>query len=70
MNLKKAIEPDILIEELVEEYPQLVKPLMEMGIVCLLCGEPAWGTLKDQAEAKNITDIDGIVDKLNALLAS
>jgi len=68
MNLKKTIDENILIEELVEEFPQLVKPLMEMGIVCLLCGEPAWGTLKDQAEAKNIFDMKPVLDKLNAIL--
>ena len=68
MNSNKVISENILIEELVEDYPQLVRPLMEMGIVCLKCGEPAWGTLKEQAEAKSITNLNEIVDKLNSLI--
>ena len=70
MSSEKNIKADILIEELVEDYPQLVRPLMEMGIVCLKCGEPVWGTLKEMAEAKDMTNIDEIVDKLNEIVTA
>ncbi len=62
------INKDMLIEDLVREYPQLIGPLKEKGIVCLACGEPVWGTLAEQAEEKGIQDIDAIVAEMNALL--
>ncbi len=68
MNSKRTIDENILIEELVEEFPQLVRPLMEYGIVCLVCGEPAWGTLREQAESKNITNLPEILVNLNHLI--
>ena len=63
------IDKDMLIEDLVREYPQLIGPLKEKGIVCLACGEPVWGTLAEQAEEKGIENIDEIVAEMNALLA-
>ena len=62
------IEKSILIEDLVEKYPELVGPLKDEGIVCLACGEPVWGTLAEQAEEKGLTDIDGIVERMNQKL--
>lgn len=63
------IDKDMLIEDLVREYPQLIGPLKEKGIVCLACGEPVWGTLAEQAAEKGIENIDEIVAEMNALLA-
>ena len=64
------ITKDMLIEDLVEEYPQLVGPLKVEGIVCLACGEPVWGTLEEQAAEKGLTNIDDIVERMNAMLDS
>ena len=62
---KSVINPDISIEELVGRYPKAVKILMEEGIVCIQCGEPVWGTLRDAAERKGITNIESIVERLH-----
>lgn len=59
------ITPETTIEAIVEEYPELVRPLREFGIKCIACGEPVWGTLKENARAKNIENIDEIVVELN-----
>ena len=40
------ITKDMLIEDLVQEYPKLIGPLKMEGIVCLACGEAVWGTLE------------------------
>ena len=56
-----------MIEEIVERYPFLVKPLRERGIVCIRCGEPIWGTLEQVAVEKGIEDIVQLVDDLNRL---
>lgn len=63
------ITKDILIEELIEEYPFSIKYMSEKGIKCIACGEPIWGTLEEAAKEKNFTDteIQTIVEELNNL---
>lgn len=49
------ITPESYIEEIVNEYPVLVKYLAERGIRCIICGEPIWGTLEEAALEKGIS---------------
>jgi hypothetical protein len=58
---------DIPVEELVEEYPDSVGFLADEGILCIRCGEPVWGTLKDLVEEKG-KDVDATVKKLTKFL--
>ncbi|HHE54355.1 MAG TPA: DUF1858 domain-containing protein [Caldithrix abyssi] len=63
------IEADMTIEEIVEDFPELIKPMQEMGIQCMVCGEPVWGTLKERIVEKGMEDqMDEIILKLNALV--
>jgi methionine synthase II (cobalamin-independent) len=62
------IKKDMLIEDLVQEYPKLIGPLKTEGIVCLACGEAVWGTLEAQAMEKGIQNIDDIVERMNAII--
>ena len=55
---KPEITKDILIEELVNNYPFSVRYLMEKGIRCIMCGEPIWGTLEEAAREKDFSDAD------------
>ncbi|MBN2638457.1 MAG: hypothetical protein JXR65_05160 [Bacteroidales bacterium] len=55
---KPEINKNILIEELVNEYPFSVRFLMEKGIRCIMCGEPIWGTLEEACQEKNFSDED------------
>ncbi len=66
---KPGITKDILIEELVENYPFSVRYLMEKGIRCIMCGEPIWGTLEEAAKEKGFDDetIQGFVDEMNKM---
>jgi len=66
------ITKDIFVEELVEMLPDSVTFLRKRGLVCVLCGEPVWGTLYELAKSKNLTDeqIDEIVVELNQLQSS
>ncbi len=66
---KPAITKDILIEELVDNYPFSVRYLMEKGIRCIMCGEPIWGTLEEAAKEKDFDDqsIEGFVAEMNKL---
>lgn len=63
------IERSTLIEEIVEKYPELVRPLRARGIVCIRCGEPIWGTLEQVAASKGIDNVDAIVAELNRVIA-
>jgi len=55
------ITPDIDVEKLVEDYPKAVNFLADRGIVCIRCGEPYWGSLRDL--------IDQIVEELRVYLS-
>lgn len=58
---------DIPVEELVEDYPDSVGFLADEGILCIRCGEPVWGTLKDLVEEKG-KDVNTTVKKLTKFL--
>jgi methionine synthase II (cobalamin-independent) len=64
------VTKEILIEDLVKEYPVCVSFLREKGIRCLACGEPIWGTLEEAAQSKGFAseEIQQIVDELNERL--
>jgi hypothetical protein len=64
----EPIGPNTAIEKIVRDHPELVSCLMEMGIVCIACGEPVWGTLAENATKAGLEDISAIVDKLNSVL--
>ena len=65
---KYLISKDTTIEEIVNDYPELIKILSEYNIKCIACGEPIWGTLEENAKEKNIKDIDKIIDGLNSII--
>jgi len=66
---KPEITKEILIEELVNNYPFSVRYLMEKGIRCIMCGEPIWGTLEEAAQEKNFSadDIEGFVKEMREI---
>ena len=55
----------MLIEEIVEQYPETIGPMQEMGVQCILCGEPVWGTLEEKVRDKGLTNMDEILSRLN-----
>lgn len=63
------ITKDITIEELIDRVPDSVSFLREKGLVCILCGEPVWGTLEELAKSKGFSSeqIDEILTQLNAM---
>ncbi len=69
MSETKPITADTTIEEIVNDYPELVRPLMEYGIKCVVCGEPIWGTLQENADEKGVERLPEIVSELNRIVA-
>lgn len=63
---RPALDPDITIEELVARVPRAAALLRRWGLVCIQCGEPVWGTLRELATEKGIADLAPILDELSA----
>ena len=62
----EAISPDITIEELLRGLPAAAAVLRRFGIVCIQCGEPVWGTLREVAAEKGIADLGEVMAALAA----
>jgi iron-sulfur cluster repair protein YtfE (RIC family) len=72
MSPISQIVRDILIEDLVNDYPFAAHYLSMKGIRCIVCGEPVWGTLEEAAKEKGFNDaaIDEFVRELKQLAAN
>jgi methionine synthase II (cobalamin-independent) len=66
---ENKITKDMSMEELVESFPATIKPLQEMGVQCIVCGEPVWGTLEDSILRKGLHNMDEIISILNKAAA-
>jgi hypothetical protein len=64
---KPPISRATFLEDLVRDYPRLVVPLVERGIVCIKCGTVSWDTLEEAARKAGIEDIDVLVAELQEL---
>jgi len=62
------IAGNIYIEDLVNKYPEVVSPLAELGIVCIACGEPVWGTLSELINSKGLDNSEEIIKKINKII--
>lgn len=61
------ISADILMEDLVRDYPQVVPILVRRGVVCIQCGEPVWGTLGESLQRAGIEDQDLMMNELDKM---
>ena len=62
------IDKNIYIEDLVRDYPEVISPLAEFGIICIACGEPVWGTLGELIDTKGLHNKSEIVEKINKII--
>ncbi|MGD9489600.1 MAG: DUF1858 domain-containing protein [Calditrichaceae bacterium] len=58
------ITKDMTIEEIVEKYPETISPMQKLGVKCIVCGEPVWGTLEENVIEKGL-NLEEIISKLN-----
>ena len=65
----KFIVKSMEIEDIVEKYPETIGPMQEMGVQCMVCGEPVWGTLGERIEEKGLPNEEEILNRLNAIVA-
>lgn len=59
------ITANMLIEDIVEQFPETIRPMQEMGVQCMVCGEPVWGTLEEKVKEKGMDNLEEIVQRLN-----
>jgi|GEM_PF-657456 len=60
---------DTPVEELVAAHPRAIRFLAEREILCVVCGEPFWGTLGELIGQREDLDAGQILAELNAYLA-
>ena len=68
MEKQSKIEATTTIEDIVKDYPELIRPLREYGIKCVACGEPLWGTLEENANDRGINNLETIIKELNKII--
>ena len=61
------ITKDMTLEKLLELHPEAVSFLQDKGVVCFICGEPAWGSLEEIIGKKGLS-VDEIINGLNVFL--
>ena len=65
---KPAVTGDMIIAQLVDEYPELVPVLIDLGMNCVGCPAAQEENLHDAIEG-HMMDPDEVLAKLNAKLA-
>ncbi|MGQ9465221.1 MAG: DUF1858 domain-containing protein [bacterium] len=58
------ITKDSKIEDILRNFPEKTGLFVQMGLPCLVCGEPFWGTLEELCNRYNV-DIDVVLKRLN-----
>lgn len=58
------ITEGMTIEELVERYPATIKPFSELGVKCIVCGEPVWETIEQNVMKKGLNNLEEIIQVL------
>ena len=48
-DMSKKISNESLIEDLVKDHPTTVKVFTRHKLPCIVCGEPLWGTVEENA---------------------
>ena len=62
--MKQIITPDMYVEDIAEKYPSAVKILTKLGVICIQCGAPVWGTLEENIERTGL-NVKQVIAELN-----
>jgi hybrid cluster-associated redox disulfide protein len=64
-DMTKKISKETLIEDLVKDHPTTVKVFTRHKLPCIVCGEPLWGTVGENAERYG-ADLEALLSDLRA----
>jgi len=67
MTEQKQITKDMIISQIVMDYPEVVEVFMEFGIHCFNCGVAQFETLEQGVMAHGI-DVEEILEDLNFVI--
>ena len=67
---EKLITKEMWVEEILEKYPTAQEFLSKKNIVCVMCGEPVWGSLEELMQDKDFSneEINTIIKELNEFI--
>jgi hybrid cluster-associated redox disulfide protein len=54
-----------VVEEVIGKYPATVDVFIRFGMLCFVCGEPAWGTVGENMERHKVKDPEKLLKALN-----
>ncbi|MEO0140727.1 MAG: hypothetical protein ABIM88_04170 [candidate division WOR-3 bacterium] len=63
--MKTKINPNMSIEDVLLRWPSTAKVFVKWGMRAMVCGEPAWGTIRELAERSGVSDLDGLCKELS-----
>ena len=68
--VEQLITKEMWVEEILEKYPTAQEFLSKKNIVCVMCGEPVWGSLEELMQDKEFSgeEIDTIIKELNKFI--
>ena len=71
-TLDLPLTGDESVEELVDTFPGTIRWLSRRNVVCIVCGEAYWGSLRELSESKGIKgeEFDKLLHDLNTFLES
>ncbi len=62
---KEKITPEMSIEEVLTRWPATARVFVKWGMKAMVCGEPAWGTIRELAERSGVSDLEGLCRELS-----
>ena len=65
--MSEKIKKDVLVSQLVAEHPELVEPMMTMGLHCISCYASQMETLEEASMVHGLNP-DDVVEDLNDFL--
>jgi len=63
------ISEEIQVEDLIGNYPDALKILLEFNLRCIICGEPVWGNLGELIRDHKLSaqDTEKLLSRLRTL---
>lgn len=61
----KKITEETTIEEILTINPYTVSIFLKYGIPAISCGEPIWGTIRENALKYKVQNIEELIEELN-----
>jgi len=58
------ITPDMAVEDVLTRWPATARVFVKWGLRATVCGEPAWGTIRELAEKSGVSDLEGLCEDL------